>query len=268
MIYAGLIHFNAPADRVDNISDTIQSITNSHPSILRKDSLLLCYGKLSQEQDFDEVLENESSVLMGRIFDKERHCPFRKEDFKNLAHLAKEDVLEKFWGKYVYFNVNKEASHFNIVIDPTGQLPFFYYTFPNGNILFSSNIEIIFKILSQKPEYNWNYLCLYLIYGNSSSIQTPFKNIYELPPACSLKITKNERKTTPFWNPLHTYKTLDTQKRNAVSVLNATLRPWIEPYQNIYLSLSGGLDSSSIAYCLKDIVKNDQTLKAVNYFHS
>src|SRR5690606_7022076 len=79
----------------------------------------------------------------------------------------------------------------------------------------------------------------------------------------------DERKTAPFWNPLNSYKSseqLDTT--DSVNVLKATLKPWIEPYETICVSLSGGLDSSSLVYCLKDIVAKDQTLKALNYFHS
>ncbi len=216
----------------------------------------------------DDVWENESSVLVGRIFDNVQQCSFKKEDFKKLFNINKNEALEGIWGKYVYIREDKNRSAFEIVIDSTGQLPFFYYPFPDGNVLFSSDIEVIFKFLCQKPEYNWNYLCSYLVYGSSSAIQTPFKNVYELPPACYLEITEKERKTKPFWKPLASCKTSICQERDPVGALKATLKPWIEPYKNICVSLSGGLDSSSLVYCLRNIIKEDQTLSALNYFHS
>jgi asparagine synthase (glutamine-hydrolysing) len=268
MIYAGLIHLNQTPERNDQLKSALESFTKAAPTVIRKNFLTLYYGKLSKRQDMDEVWENDSSILMGRIFDKTKHCSFKKKDFKSLSHLAKEEVLERVWGKYVYFKVDNTNLQLDVILDSTGQLPFFYYIFPNGHVLFSSDIEIIFKVLGQKPEYNWAYLCSYLVYGNSSAIQTPFKNIFELPPACCLKITKSERKTIPFWNPLRSYKTSTLQEKDAVEVLQVTLKPWIEPYQNIIVSLSGGLDSSSLVYCLKDLVKKNQTLKAINYFHS
>lgn len=268
MIYAGIIDFNNAPDRAQEMSSVLGSYTDTSPTVVRNNSLTLCYGKLSNMHDMDEVWENPSSVLIGRIFDKSQQSSFTKDEFKNLSHLNAEETLEKIWGKYIYIKGNKTASQFEIVIDTTGQLPFFYYPFPDGNVLFSSDIEIIFKVLSQKFEYNWNYLCSYLVCGNSSSIQTPFKNIYELPPACCLKILKNERRTEPFWNPLRSYVKRSPQTRDAVGVLQATLKQWIGPYKNICVSLSGGLDSSSIVYCLKDIIKQDQKLNAINYFHS
>jgi len=268
VIYVGLIHFNDTPNRVHELISTLESYTQTPPTVVKKNFLTLCYGKLSNAQDMDEVWENESFFLLGRIFDKARACSVGKKDFKNLSPLNKEEILEKIWGKYVYIHGNEKICQFEIVVDSTGQLPFFYYPFPNGDVLFSSDIEIIFKVLAHKHEYNWTYLCSYLVYGNSSAIQTPFKNIYELPPACCLKITKNERKTIQFWNPLRSYQTSVTQKRDAVGILQSTLKPWIEPYKNICVSLSGGLDSSSLVYCLKDIVKDNQTLTALNYFHS
>lgn len=266
MIYAGFLNFGSQEQKDEDLVKAVGFFTQSPPKILRKDSLLLCYGKLSNTHDMDKIWENESSILMGRAFDKTNSIPLDKKIFKDLEHVTKEEFLGRFWGKYLYLNTKEEK--FDIVIDSTGQLPFFYYPFPNGNILFSSDIEIIFKILGQRPEYNWEYLCSYLVYGTGSAIQTPFKNIFELPPACCLRVTKKERKTSPFWNPLSSYNKPEEKEKNAVDVLKETLKPWIAPYNNIVVSLSGGLDSSSLMYCLKDILKEGQNLKAINYFHS
>lgn len=268
MIYVGFLDLNDTSDRTHELLSAIDSYVHT-TIVVRKKFLTLCYGKLSGVQDMDEIWESSSSILMGRIFDKTQSRSFGKKDFENLSHMSKEEVLEKIWGKYVYINIRRESLRFEIVVDSTGRLPFFYYSFPNGNVLFSSDIEIIFKIIGQNQEYNWTYLCSYLAYGNSSTVQTPFKNIYELPPACCLEITKNERKTKPFWNPLLAYKKASVcRPKNAVNVLQTTLKPLIEPYKNICVSLSGGLDSAALTYCLKSIKKEEQVLSALNYFHA
>lgn len=268
MIYAGLLKFSSLPVTEKNLQGAIESFTQDSSFLVQRDNLVLCYGKLSPLQDMDAVWKNASSFLVGRVFDKESSSELSKERFNELSFLCKEEFFAKAWGKYVYININKSAGQFDVVVDSTGQLPFFYYPFPDGSLLFASDIEILFKVLEQDPEYNWDYLYAYLVYGNNGSIQTPFKNIFELPSACSLQITKNERKTTPFWNPLSFYRNKETQEYDAVNVLQNTLRPWINPYQTICVSLSGGLDSSSLVYCLKDIIKRNQTLIALNYFHS
>jgi asparagine synthase (glutamine-hydrolysing) len=277
MIYVGFIYFEDAnkniADRENALLTSLSVYTQTPPTAIRKNSLTLCYGKLSNKHDMDGVWENSSSVLLGRIFDKARECSYGTKDFKNLSPLNKEQALEKIWGKYVYIKNDREMAQFEIVVDYSGKLPFFYYPFSDGNVLFASDIEIIFKVLaqeahSQKPEYNWTYLCSYLVYGDSCAIQTPFKNIYELPPACCLTITKTEKKIKTFVDPLDSYQTTISHERDAVSVLQATLKPWIEPYKNICVSLSGGLDSSSLVYCLNNIKREDQELSALNYSHS
>jgi asparagine synthase (glutamine-hydrolysing) len=266
MIYAGLIHFNDTPSIADKLCPVLTDYSETPPVFLQKKSMAFCYAKLSDLQDKDEVLENETSLMLGRVFDNTTATSLRKKDFENLSFTSPKEIFKSLWGKYVY--IRSVTGYFEIIVDPTGQLPFFYYVFPNGNVLFASDIEIIFKILERTPQYNWSYLCSYLVYGNSSAIQTPFEEIYELPPACSLKITKNDRVTEPFWNPLDACSSTSPENTNAVNVLQSVLKPWIEPYTNICVSLSGGLDSSSLVYCLKDILKKDQKLIAVNYFHS
>lgn len=267
MIYVGIIHFIDASDIIHKLKSVLSAYTNRH-TVISKPSITLMCGKLLNTEDIDDIWENESSIVIGRIFDKSKKCSFSKKDFANLTFLNKEEVLLKIWGKYIYIQMCPKSSQFNIVIDLTGQIPFFYHTLPNGNVLFASDIELLIKMLKNKPEYNWTYFCSYLIYGNSSTTYTPFEDIYELPPACCINITKNGKKTEPLWNPLSSYKTQYIETKDAVSILQESLTPWIEPYKNICVSLSGGLDSSALVYCLKNILKKDQTLIALNYFHA
>lgn len=268
MIYAGFINFGSLSLEDINLKGAIDTFSDVDSSIIRKKNLVLCFGKRSQTKDMDRFLENDTAILMGRAFDKEKSCSLEKAAFKRLSNLDKERALKQIWGKYVYIQVNNESSEFEIVVDSAGQLPFFYYPLTDGSLVFASDIEILFRVLRQKPEYNWNYLCSYLFYGNSSAIQTPFNGVFEVPPACSLQISKRERKTKPFINTLNSYQRHEIQEQGAVTAIQKTLKPWIKPYKSICVSLSGGLDSSSLVYCLKDIIAKDQTLTALNYFHS
>jgi len=82
MIYVGFIYFNEASDRMSELPTVLESYTQTPPTVINKKNLTLCYGKLSNVQDMDEVWENDSAVLMGRIFDKTHHCAFLKKDFK------------------------------------------------------------------------------------------------------------------------------------------------------------------------------------------
>ncbi len=183
---------------------TTLSLYTSAPALIKKPFLTLCYSERSEEHDMDEVGGNETTLFMGRIFDKSSSSALKPKDFEFLSSRNKEEALGKIWGKYVYIKGNPEGSEFEVVIDPTGQLPFFYYFLPNGDVLFSSDIEIIFKVLSQ-TRLKSGLPMPTLSTGNSSLIVTPFKHVFEVPPGCCLKLTKNEHKTELFWNPLSTF---------------------------------------------------------------
>lgn len=130
MIYAGLVHFNEAGDKVSKLRAVLEAYTQTPPTVVTKNSLTLCYGKLSNENDMDEIWENDSTILMGRLFDKTHHCTVSKQDFKNLSPLSKEELLAKLWGKYVSIHANEKVSQFDIIVDSTGQLPFFITFFP------------------------------------------------------------------------------------------------------------------------------------------
>src|SRR3546814_12530200 len=99
MIYAGLIKFGRLPISEDDLTKTIESFAQGKVSLVQKNGLILCYGKLSNTQDMDGIWENETSFLVGRAFDKENTCAFSKTTFKKLAHLSKEAILSKLWGK-------------------------------------------------------------------------------------------------------------------------------------------------------------------------
>lgn len=92
MIYAGLIRFNDASDKIHELCSVLESYTKTPPTVVRRDSLSLCYGKLSTMHDKDEVWENTSSVLIGRIFDKEKGSSFGKKEFENLSSSNKEEI--------------------------------------------------------------------------------------------------------------------------------------------------------------------------------
>lgn len=264
MIYAGLLQFNQESQ----CSGRIESILNSYtlPKVIKKGGVTLCYGKRSNKQEIGGTLESSVSLLIGRAFDKVNHCSLEQGDFEKLYFKSHEEILKKIFGTYVYIHVHHD--YFEIIVDSSGTLPFYYSVLPDGNILFSSDIEIIFKVLNQKPEYNWEYLCSYLLCGESSANITPFKNMYELPAGCILKIKRNMQEIKPFWNPLISRDQVSTNyPEDAVDILQKTLKPLIEPYKNICVSLSGGLDSSSLIYCLSAIKRKDQKLSAQSHYH-
>lgn len=266
MIYLGLWSVQDISNKIHGLTSTLKQHTREEPSFTAKNNFALVYAKLYPQQDMDQIWESESTILIGRIFNKERHTTVDPKEFRQYSQELKQGLTRKIWGKYVYWLVDN--TKLEMMVAPTGQLPCFYYTLTNGDLLFASHIDLIKKYISSNLDYDWTYLCSYLFYGTSSTIQTPFKGVEEIPPGCILTATQSSREIRSFWNPFATYVSISSPSENAVDALQSVLKPVIEPYQNVCVSLSGGLDSSTLVYCLSEIKRSDQNLIALNYFHS
>lgn len=268
MIYLGIWSNQQDIlDKIYELMPLLQQYTGEEPSVLTKNSFVLVYGKQYPLQDMDQIWESNSAILVGRIFDKVLHKAVEKKEFSKYSQKLQQGLTEEVWGKYVYWNIDN-TDKIEVMTDPAGQLSCFYYVLPSGGLLFASHIELIKQCLSSKLDYNWQYLCSYLSYGDSCATQTPFKDIEEVPPGCLLTATHSSRQVRPFWNPFATYASIPPYSGNAVDALQAVLRLITEPYQNLCVSLSGGLDSSSLVYCLNEIKRPEQKLTAINYFHA
>lgn len=267
MIYLGLWSVRNVSDKIHELMSILAQHTGEEPSFTVKNNFTLVYGKLYPKHDMDQIWESDSTVLIGRIFDREDLTTFKQKQFRRYSQEIKQDLTRKVWGKYIYWIVDG-TNTLKVMVDPMGQLPCFYHTFPNGDLLFASHIDLISQCLSSNLDYNWSYLCSYLFYGCSSAIQTPFRGVEEIPPGCILTSTQNNRNIRSFWNPFATYVDIPSPSGNAVNALQSVLKTIIEPYQNVCVSLSGGLDSSALVYCLSEIKRSDQKLIALNYFHS
>ncbi|MBW8308293.1 MAG: asparagine synthase [Candidatus Paracaedibacteraceae bacterium] len=267
MIYLGLWSQEDALGKEAKLISILQQHIDDEPSFMVKKNLTFVYGKQNLEQDMDQVWESEAAVLIGRIFGRDHCATITSQEFSFLSQGLKQDLPQKMWGKYVYWYMDA-ANKLSVMVDPTGQLSCFYYTLPGGDLIFSSHIELIQQYVSSPLGRNWHYLCSYLFYGNSSAIQTPFKGVEEIPPGCILTATPYSRDIQPFWNPFATYSSMIPNSTDAVDVLQSTLKPMIEPYKNICVSLSGGLDSTALVFCLSEIVRPDQKLSAFNYFDS
>lgn len=259
MIYIGYYGKNSSSDLRDKLIAALK-IETPHQFIQLPQLMLVC-SKESNLHDKDEVWVNDTEIIIGRFFSKPPNT-ISKEQFKqfNTSSL----FLDKIWGKFVYFS---NSYPFKVVVDSTGQMPYYFYTFSNGDILFSSTIQLLYQFLSRSVEYNWDYICAYLTYGQSCVTQTPFKGVKQLPPGCYLKVHDNQQEVDCFWDPVSSSSPI-MEPEDATHVLLSMLKQAIEPYSQIFVNLSGGLDSSVLAYCLNSVKHDKQSIKAINYYHA
>lgn len=268
MIVAGIIWANNNEKKYSEyeLKNKFDHYVQSSLSI-RKDRITLFVGSPPSINDKDSIIQLEDTIFVGRVFHKETCKSITKNDLEDISKQEHfNDLVNDYWGKYLVFKLCANNT-VKIIRDPTGQLPLFYYSDKEGNYLFSSDIQIIFDFLGRQTHFNWAYLSSYILNGCSYSTQTPFEDINELPPGYRVTFSNKLPLLQVSWDP-RLYYTKSNTRRNLVKTISGTLKAWTENYENIGLSFSGGLDSSALLYCLKEVLEPDQKLLAYNYFNS
>ena len=160
----------------------------------------------------------------------------------------KKKILNKLEGIFAFSIYDKKHQEFFLGRDQFGVKPL-YYTFKDGNFIFSSSIKSI--LASEVVEPILDKKCLGEILALGPSKRTGsgiFKDIEELRPAHYLSFRKNKIKCKRYWQ-LVTRKCNDSLKEASDKVkqyLTASIKKQMISDVGIATLLSGGLDSSII----------------------
>ena len=146
---------------------------------------------------------------------------------------------------------NKLTNEVYIFRDRLGVKPLYY--FYNGDkFIFSSEIKSILKLVDIKRELNIKAISSYFSFRYPILNDTFFENIYSLPPAHYIKISKNSIEIIEYWNVAGKFKEQqnDRGEKYYINKLREILESSVKyrmisdvPFGSF---LSGGVDSSVI----------------------
>ena len=167
-------------------------------------------------------------------------------------------LLENFWGEYLIFQPITGSNDALIVTrEPSGGVPCVYSSLQNSCSFITSDISIATGINLYQKRIDWDYITRNLTYPNQKSIRTGLAGISELLPGSTLRWAGTNLVTEQNWNPWD-FVAPDrrhTDPSKAVAEVRKTVtsavRAWANVDQSILLELSGGLDSSIVAACLR-----------------
>ena len=140
--------------------------------------------------------------------------------------------------------------------DRFGEKPFYYFK-ENNRFIFASEMKAIWATGVEKSVENkmlLNYIALGYVQHASDKSQTFYKNIYSLPPAHFLTLHKGNLKIERYWN-IDKQNTINITEADAIEqidrLLSMSVSRRLRSDVPVGTSLSGGLDSSSILYYIK-----------------
>jgi asparagine synthase (glutamine-hydrolysing) len=267
MKYLGII-WNNQKNNIDALTKVKSFIEKQGSTLTGIENSWISFFYWGQKQcnTSNNIYKSKNSILIGRVFSKSNYKALTQETYNTFSSASTYHWSQDYWGSYIEISYCYEEKTFKALRDPQGVLNFFYIKLPDNNIIFSSEISILYKALSLKAEYDWQYLSSFILYGDAYTQSTFHRSIKELPSGCSLSISRNSNNLKYEWNPL--LSTKHTHPDEIIETLYKSIEAWISPYENIILSLSGGVDSSSLAFCLKKALRPSQKLTAVSIYHS
>ena len=173
-------------------------------------------------------------------------------------------------GEFIVFALNKQSGDSAIMNDALGRLPL-YYTTINGKLIASREIRFV-RSLVKDGKFDKMAIAQHLLFGYSLGKRTLFENIHRLEPATLIRVSNYENRITI--SHLHRYnfeiknsrdKKIEDNARELLFLFTEACRNRAESDNRNILSLSGGLDSRSVAACLR---KNGIPFCGASYLNS
>jgi asparagine synthase (glutamine-hydrolysing) len=177
------------------------------------------------------------------------------------------NCLHKFNGMWSFAILDTIENVIFCSRDRLGEKPF-YYNYEKSCFSFSSEIKQILTLPHVQVNQKDSSVCDYFHYKtyNSLNEQTFFKNIYELPPGCFLKLNLNSSingfEITEWWNIQQVEKVQNAKEIDLIEkfkfLLFDSIKLRLRSDVPIGSALSGGLDSSGIVSIIAQIIKDEK----------
>lgn len=180
------------------------------------------------------------------------------------------DCPKHLVGDFAFAIWDEENNELFCARDHVGARTFYYY-YSENVFSFCTVMKPLLTHNSNSTDLNerWitDFLALDGIQHEFECNETIYKDIFQLPPSCSMVVSSNSIRINKYWNPIKDIKPLrlDTDEEYEEAfrkVLGEAVNCRLRSINEVGIMLSGGLDSSSIA-CMaaKTLSKYNKRLK-------
>jgi asparagine synthase (glutamine-hydrolysing) len=177
------------------------------------------------------------------------------------------DCVRKLRGIFAFGIYDKIRRSFFAARDPLGVKPLYYYE-DGDRLVVSSEIRPILRSGCVRPRLHTGMLDFFFTLGFTPAPETLFDGIRKLPPAHRLEATPETTTITEYWS-------LDPIEENRIPFETAKERlreRLLEAVESQLISevplgafLSGGLDSSAVAACMRRLGVKDLRTFSIGY---
>ncbi|BCJ65795.1 asparagine synthase-related protein [Polymorphospora rubra] len=201
-------------------------------------------------------------LLVGRLFHLDGDLSRRSTEPVPLDWLDHDGALpRRRWGRYVGAAVRPDGTLL-LVRDPIGHLPCFHVPY-QGGLVFATRMALLVDLLGECPAPDWDRLGTFVVQGPGPTTRTAWQGVSQLPPGTRLRRTGRETSREPLWSAAAVAAGggADPDPDALRETLRACTRAWVGSAPVVALDLSGGLDSSAVAWAVHADLRADQTFQ-------
>jgi asparagine synthase (glutamine-hydrolysing) len=209
-------------------------------------------------------------VYNGEIFNyEELRADIEKKGVQFKTHCDTEVVvqmyaiygakcLQYFNGQFAFCIWNKKEQELFFARDRVGIRPLFYWS-KDESFVFCSEIKGLFTLNNIKRAISYKSLSQVFTFWTTIAPNTPFENIYELPPGHYMTVKNSKIKIEKYWEldfprPENQYPgSLEEATEKFQDLLKDAVRIRLRADAPVAAYLSGGLDSSVITSLINEI---------------
>jgi asparagine synthase (glutamine-hydrolysing) len=218
-----------------------------------------------------QVLPQAGGLLLGAVFERNhdvldeatsRRWSATSAQAEAIAASRGRWLIEHCWGNYVAILADPAGRHTWVLKDPTGELQCCVTTFQSVTVIFSR----LSDLLALGPftfRVDPAYLRARLLYGGGDLGRTALEGVEQVGRGECIEIARESRSgplaRRSYWHPSVFAETpaaienSDLAARAIRATLRAATHTLAAGHASLLLRLSGGLDSSIIAACLRGI---------------
>jgi asparagine synthase (glutamine-hydrolysing) len=230
-----------------------------------------------------QQLPDHAGVIIGSVFARSRDTLSTKPDPQ--IHFDSQQthaivrsrgrwLIENSWGNYVAFARDAAGGCKWVLKDPTGTLPCLRTQFRGVTIFFSRMADCV-ELRYLRFTVNERFLNSHLVTGSSMQNEAALNEVSAVRRGECVQFENNSSacrsSSHSYWSPLQFSGADDliedpdvAARAMRASIISAT-STWTSVHPSMLLRLSGGLDSSIIAGCLKE-APNKSKFVAYTYF--
>lgn len=209
------------------------------------------------------LLHEGGGVVLGKLFQRPAEgpsqaalTPLDESVSRRILASAGRHLIEGYWGRYVAFLLDRASSTVRVLRDPCAAMPCLMLRY-GGVTLFFSSMEEVRHLGLPSFEVNWELVAASVCMRRQHTHGTGLMGVLQVLGGECVALTGERIRRSFHWNPVEIAKArpledpAEAARGLRVSVRDA-VHAWASSYEGILLSLSGGLDSSIIAACLRD----------------